>query len=212
MSRWSEEDNETLLDMFADGQSFTEIAEELGRTEKGCKRHWERLQGSDRLRGLVLKSNMFLDLLRKHHDYNMKLPEGHVAVKAEPEPIIVEPVVEEAPTTPATALRVWLDKFEPLPGPSYPTVSSIKRRVAEHFGITVLDLESMRRHVTVAFARQVAMYLCRALTPRSYPDIASKFGGRDPSTAMHAVKKIERLVKEDWQVAYDVAHIEAALS
>ena len=56
------------------------------------------------------------------------------------------------------------------------------------------------------------MYLCRELTVRSLPEIGRMFGGYDHTTVMHAARRIEELVKSDWRIAYDVAHIEGLLA
>ncbi len=71
-------------------------------------------------------------------------------------------------------------------------VNRIQRIVAEHFQVTVDDLKSKKRSANLAFPRQVAMYLCRKLTDESFPKIGIEFGGKDHSTVMHSVDKIER--------------------
>jgi chromosomal replication initiator protein len=65
--------------------------------------------------------------------------------------------------------------------------------VAEHYGIRIADMHSARRARAVARPRQVAMYLAKQLTPRSLPEIGRKFGGRDHTTVMYAIRKIEDL-------------------
>jgi hypothetical protein len=93
-----------------------------------------------------------------------------------------------------------------------PTVSKIQSATADYFNTSVIELLSARRQATTVYHRQVAMYLCKTITPRSFPDIGSRFGGRDHTTVIHAVRKIERRIKQEWEVAYDVTHIEAALA
>jgi chromosomal replication initiator protein len=73
------------------------------------------------------------------------------------------------------------------------TIEEIQRRVAEHYGIRIADMHSSRRARAVARPRQVAMYLAKQLTPRSLPEIGRKFGGRDHTTVMYAIRKIEDL-------------------
>jgi chromosomal replication initiator protein len=73
------------------------------------------------------------------------------------------------------------------------TIEDIQKRVADHFGVKISDMHSARRARAVARPRQVAMYLAKQLTPRSLPEIGKKFGGRDHTTVMHAVRKIEEL-------------------
>jgi chromosomal replication initiator protein len=84
------------------------------------------------------------------------------------------------------------------------TMEEIQKRVAEHFKIRVSDMSSARRSRAVARPRQVAMFLSKQLTSRSLPEIGRAFGGRDHTTVMHAVRKVEELVKADTAFAEDV--------
>ena len=84
------------------------------------------------------------------------------------------------------------------------TIDEILRKVADHYNLRMSDLLSARRARQVARPRQVAMYLAKTLTSRSLPDIGRRFGGRDHTTVIHAVKKIEELKATDSQIAEDV--------
>jgi chromosomal replication initiator protein len=84
------------------------------------------------------------------------------------------------------------------------TIDEIQKRVAEHYNVRVSDMHSARRARAVARPRQVAMYLAKQLTARSLPEIGRKFGGRDHTTVMHAVKKVEELKSSDPSFAEDV--------
>jgi len=84
------------------------------------------------------------------------------------------------------------------------TIEEIQKRVATHFNIRVSDMHSARRARSVARPRQVAMYLSKQLTSRSLPEIGRKFGGRDHTTVMHAVKKVEELREQDASFNEDV--------
>ncbi len=84
------------------------------------------------------------------------------------------------------------------------TIEEIQKRVAEHYQIKISDMHSARRARAVARPRQVAMYLAKQLTPRSLPEIGRKFGGRDHTTVMHAVRKIEELRASDPVLSEDV--------
>jgi len=84
------------------------------------------------------------------------------------------------------------------------TIDEIQRKVAEHYTLRLSDMHSARRSRNVARPRQVAMYLCKKLTPRSLPEIGRKFGGRDHTTVMHAVRKIEELTNDDIAFADEV--------
>lgn len=84
------------------------------------------------------------------------------------------------------------------------TIDEIQKKVAEHFNIRVSDMHSARRARQVARPRQIAMYLAKQLTPRSLPEIGRKFGGRDHTTVIHAVRKIEELSAYDVTFKEDV--------
>tara|TARA_B100000686_G_scaffold101382_1_gene108576 strand:+ start:21307 stop:22644 length:1338 start_codon:yes stop_codon:yes gene_type:complete len=84
------------------------------------------------------------------------------------------------------------------------TIEEIQRKVAEHFSIRLSDMSSARRARAVARPRQIAMYLSKQLTSRSLPEIGRTFGGRDHTTVMHAVSRIESLILEDSSVADDL--------
>jgi chromosomal replication initiator protein len=84
------------------------------------------------------------------------------------------------------------------------TIEEIQKRVAEHYGIRFADMQSARRARAVARPRQVAMYLAKQLTPRSLPEIGRKFGGRDHTTVIYAIRKIEELRAGDLSLSDDV--------
>jgi chromosomal replication initiator protein len=77
------------------------------------------------------------------------------------------------------------------------TIDEIQKLVSQHFELKPLDLVSARRARAVARPRQIAMYLAKRLTTRSLPEIGRKFGGRDHSTVIHAVRKVEQLRDTD---------------
>ena len=91
------------------------------------------------------------------------------------------------------------------------TIDDIQRRVADHYALKINDLISPRRAREVARPRQVAMYLAKMLTPRSLPEIGRRFGGRDHTTVMHAVKRIESLRATDHELDRDINHLRRAL-
>jgi chromosomal replication initiator protein len=84
------------------------------------------------------------------------------------------------------------------------TVDMIQKTVAEHYNLKQADLISERRARAVARPRQVAMWLAKQITTRSLPDIGRRFGGRDHTTVLHAVRRIEALKGEDAGIARDV--------
>jgi chromosomal replication initiator protein len=80
------------------------------------------------------------------------------------------------------------------------TIDEIQRAVSSHFEVKQIDLISERRAVAIARPRQIAMYLAKRLTTRSLPEIGRKFGNRDHSTVIHAVKRIEELRGKDVEI------------
>jgi chromosomal replication initiator protein len=84
------------------------------------------------------------------------------------------------------------------------TVEEIQRKVSEHYNIRTSEMHSSRRVRSLARPRQVAMYLAKRLTTHSLPEIGRKFGGRDHTTVMHAVKKIEELCERDMALEEDI--------
>jgi chromosomal replication initiator protein len=88
------------------------------------------------------------------------------------------------------------------------SIDGIQKTVAKYFKIKVSDLKSQRRIKTLAEPRQIAMYLAKKISKASYPEIGQKFGGKDHSTVIHAVKKIERKIVEDIEFKNNVFAIE----
>ena len=91
------------------------------------------------------------------------------------------------------------------------TIEEIKRRVADYYHLRMTDLVSARRARAVARPRQVAMFLCKTLTSKSLPEIGRGFGGRDHTTVIHAVRKIEELRVSDSQINDDIENLRRVL-
>ena len=87
-------------------------------------------------------------------------------------------------------------------------VRRIQKVVSEHFKISIEDLKSKKRNANLAFPRQIAMYLCRKLTEESFPKIGIEFGGKDHSTVMHAVEKIEKERKNNKELSNTLEKLE----
>ncbi len=104
--------------------------------------------------------------------------------------------------TPAFAEDVLADMFRA--SQRRITIDEIQKRVSEHFRIRQAEMVSARRAREVARPRQIAMYLAKQLTPRSLPEIGRRFGGRDHTTVIHAVRQIERLRGIDTDIDNDV--------
>jgi chromosomal replication initiator protein len=117
-----------------------------------------------------------------------------------PEPLPVVVMVDEQP------------ELEPEPQPKAPlSASAIVAACCWHFGISLADMKCAGRTADIVRPRQVAMYLTKTLTQLTLPAVGRRFGGRDHTTVLHAVRKIERLIREDWTLAHDVAVIEAEM-
>lgn len=91
------------------------------------------------------------------------------------------------------------------------TVEEIQRKVSDHFNIRLSDLIGPKRVRTFARPRQIAMYLSKKMTSRSLPEIGRRFGGRDHTTVMHGVRKIEELKQQDSQIADDLELLRRSL-
>ena len=91
------------------------------------------------------------------------------------------------------------------------TVEEIQRKVSEHYNIRLSDMIGPKRLRSYARPRQIAMYLCKQLTSRSLPEIGRRFGGRDHTTVMHGVRRIEELKTQDGQIAEDLEMLRRAL-
>ena len=91
------------------------------------------------------------------------------------------------------------------------TVEEIQRKVSEHYNIRLSDMIGPKRLRTYARPRQIAMYLAKQMTSRSLPEIGRRFGGRDHTTVMHGVKRIEELMAKDSQIADDLELLRRAL-
>lgn len=151
----------------------------------------------------AIRSELFRRKLVEHHDYRVFAP---ATEKKKEEPIAVpEPVVVFS----AEYKEMW---FGIVDDPEPPMIDDVKRAVCSFYKITNLQLTSNRRHRSTTRPRQIAMYLARNLTGKSYPEIAKRLGRADHSTALNAIRRIEALCHTDWTIAHDVAHLERGLS
>lgn len=91
------------------------------------------------------------------------------------------------------------------------SIDAIQKAVAEHFDVRLADMTSRRRPASIAFPRQIAMYLSRSLTKGSLMEIGEAFGGRDHGTVIHACKKVGEKIDEEAGLKETIARIEAQL-
>ncbi|MEH7251058.1 chromosomal replication initiator protein DnaA [Neobacillus niacini] len=99
----------------------------------------------------------------------------------------------------------------PSSKPKVITIHEIQRTVGEHFSVKLEDFKAKKRTKSVAYPRQIAMYLSRELTDYSLPKIGEEFGGRDHTTVIHAHEKISRLLQSDLQLQRQVKEINELL-
>ncbi|MCA0405813.1 MAG: chromosomal replication initiator protein DnaA [Proteobacteria bacterium] len=90
-------------------------------------------------------------------------------------------------------------------------IEDIQRLVANHYNVSRADILSSRRTANVVRPRQIAMFLAKSLTLRSLPEIGRRFGGRDHTTVLHAVRKIEGMVNADTELAGEIEHLKRML-
>ena len=91
------------------------------------------------------------------------------------------------------------------------TVETIQNVVANYFNLSLQEMLSARRSRSLARPRQMAMYLAKQHTTNSLPDIGRKFSNRDHTTVIHAVKKIEELIKKDDEIRQNIVEIKKTL-
>ncbi len=105
-------------------------------------------------------------------------------------------------------LQLAAETFQNILGdaPKRLSIETIQKLVADHFKIKITDLKSKKRQRAISLPRQVAMYLSRLKTNSSFPEIGSRFGGKDHTTVMHAVRKIESEIQTDLDLR---SHVEA---
>lgn len=92
------------------------------------------------------------------------------------------------------------------------SIGEIKREVARHYNIRLEEMHSRRRSRNIVRPRQVAMYLAKTLTSNSYPEIGHQFGGRDHTTVMHAVTRVEEMLSDDPVLSEDMAMLRSLLN
>lgn len=145
-----------------------------------------------------------------------RLSSPHVS----PKPVDAPAVVQAAPAIAASvppiatvrtvAWIAWaLDRIQAAPEAEQRRVmiGEVVRAVADEFGVDRSEMVSDSRFRAVVRPRQVAMYVAKAVTPRSYPEIGRAIGGRDHTTVIHGVRKIAELIEKDVEMAASVAAV-----
>jgi hypothetical protein len=138
---------------------------------------------------------------------------GTQAPQPEPDIVDIVPIVVcHSPAPESKAEARFIRYLEDEGGRKIPTVHEIKHVVAEHFGITVTNIDSQSRRWKFCYPRQISYYLSQKLTLRSLPDIGRRHGGRDHTSALSGIRKIERLLETDVKLAKTVDDLRARLA
>lgn len=116
-----------------------------------------------------------------------------------------------APIMPDIAETVVRDLFQGVE-PRRIKIEDILRIISRHFGVSKGDLLSQRRHRSVVWPRQIGMYLAKQLTHRSLPEIGRRFGNRDHTTVLHAIRKIEGVIADDTSLRDEIDDLKKLLS
>ncbi len=154
--------------------------------------------------GLVDVSNEVMMYIANQIDTNIRELEGALIRVVAYSSLVNEDI------TPKLAEEALKDII-PNARPRQVTILDIQKAVGEHFSIRLEDFAAKKRTKSIAFPRQVAMYLSREMTEFSLPKIGDEFGGRDHSTVIHAHEKISKMLKEDQNLQQDIKEIRSVL-
>lgn len=150
-------------------------------------------------------SEEVLDFLAKNLTESGRELEGAIIRLSAQHGISNGPITVEAASV---ALRDLLRGSEPR----RIKIDDILRVISKHYGVNRVDLLSQRRHRSVVWPRQIGMFLAKKMTSRSLPEIGKRFGGRDHTTVLHAVRKIEKEVSEDNRLKEEIEDLRRLLS
>jgi chromosomal replication initiator protein len=125
--------------------------------------------------------------------------------------LVAHASLNRAPLSLEAAEKAIQDLIRPRE-PKKVKIEDIQKLVASHYNVTKADILSARRTANVVRPRQIAMFLAKTLTPRSLPEIGRRFGGRDHTTVLHAVRKIESLVGTDGRLSEEIELLKRMLT
>jgi chromosomal replication initiator protein len=153
---------------------------------------------------IALSDAGVLELIARRVSSNIRALEGALIQVVAYASLTRRPIDLELATT-------VLDRIHPSVEPTGVSVATIQQTVAAHFDVTADELTSAIRTARVAWARQVAMHLAKALTDNSLADLGAAFGGRNHATVLHACKRVDERVADDRDAAETVRQLEAVL-
>jgi chromosomal replication initiator protein len=171
----------------------TEIEQPCYETRMAILKRKSRERGSE-LPDVVAR------LLAERIDTNIRELEGSVTK------VLGYAALARAPISPELAREALRELFTVRHGA--PSLDDLMRELTEHFNVKPADLQSRRRTNAVAYPRQVGMYIARRITRMSLEEIGGFFGGRDHSTVLYAIQKIENLVREDAGLGEQIRQLE----
>ena len=91
------------------------------------------------------------------------------------------------------------------------SIDNIQKKVSSYYNLALSDMTSSRRSINIARPRQIAMFLCKGLTSYSYPEIGKAFGGKDHTTIIHAVKKIDTMIQIDQKLKKQIFELKETI-
>jgi|KBSSwiStaDraftv2_1062776.scaffolds.fasta_scaffold1520146_1 hypothetical protein len=152
----------------------------------------------------------------RHQTFHRVIAKKARAIATKPEPIAPPPPDSHPLQPPLMPLHpfyrnecMWFYDLVQDLDPTPISIISIRNVTAKYYGLTTNDIICDRRTKDLVLARQVAFYLCKKLTPFSLPAIGRRFGDRDHTTVLYAVRKIERLMHSDEKLSKDIRAITA---
>lgn len=119
---------------------------------------------------------------------------------------------EHSPVTLELTQKALKDLIQANSPKKYITLDEITKAVCQFYKVKYEDMMSKKKAKSIAFPRQVAMYLCRVMTEQTYPHIGASFNGRDHTTVMHACTKIENIMKEDEHIRRSIEELKAQIT
>ncbi|MBS5581230.1 MAG: chromosomal replication initiator protein DnaA [Megasphaera sp.] len=119
---------------------------------------------------------------------------------------------EHSPVTLELTQKALKDLIQANSTKKYITLDEITKAVCQFYKVKYEDMMSKKKAKSIAFPRQVAMYLCRVMTEQTYPHIGASFNGRDHTTVMHACTKIENIMKEDEHIRRSIEELKAQIT
>lgn len=145
-----------------------------------------------------------LSLLIEHHADHKSVRKFLPKPKPPAPPVVVPEPIKVAPVVLAPIIPLPVSMPEPTDAERLPSIAIIARETAKFYEVTLMDMYSARRTANICRPRQIGMYLAKTMTLKSLPQIGRRFGGRDHTTILYAVRKIEGLVPINERLADEI--------